>query len=197
MMLETVQGGGLDIEEPDWSLLIPNQGRTKADSNRPWRDYAHREWLRITAELRDAGTLAPTNRHMIQRLIIAYIRYDRASTMVFRGGLVAKAPQSGVAKLQIEHSELRQADADATTAEMELGITPRRRGSVTKAKRTEKVQRNSDRWLSTTVEFGGQVACRCGAVSNDRSWRRLDAGVARLTKPGRIRASGRRAVAGG
>ena len=35
MTLETVQGGGLDIEEPDWSLLIPNQGRTTADSNRP------------------------------------------------------------------------------------------------------------------------------------------------------------------
>ena len=87
------------------------------------------------------------NRHMIQRLIISYVRYDRASIAVFRGGLVAKAPQSGVAKLQIEHSEMRQADADATTAEMELGITPRRRGSVTKAKRTEKVQRNSDRWL--------------------------------------------------
>ena len=138
MTLETFQGDGLKIDEPDWSLLIPNQGRTKADSNRSWRDYAHREWLRITAELRDAGTLAPTNRHMIQRLIIAYIRYDRASTMVFRGGLVANAPQSGVAKLQIEHSELRQADADATTAEMELGITPRRRGSVTKAKRAER-----------------------------------------------------------
>ena len=43
---------------------------------------------------------------MIQRLIIAYIRYDRASITVFRGGLVAKAPQSGVAKLQIEHSEI-------------------------------------------------------------------------------------------
>ena len=76
---------------------------------------------------------------MIQRLIIAYIRYDRNSTMVFRGGLVAKAPQSGVAKLQIEHSELRQADADATTAEMELGITPRRRGSVAKVKRADKL----------------------------------------------------------
>ncbi len=147
MMLETVQGGGLDIDEPDWSLLIPNQGRSRADSNRPWREYAHCEWLRITSALRDAGTLAPENRHMIQRLIISYVRYDRASIAVFRAGLVAKAPQSGVAKLQIEHSEMRQADADATTAEMELGITPRRRGSVTKAKRTEKVQRKSDRWL--------------------------------------------------
>ena len=65
--------------------------------------------------------------------------------------MVAKAPQSGVAKLQIEHSEMRQADADATTAEMELGITPRRRGSVAKAKRTEKVQRKSDIYLKQSV----------------------------------------------
>ena len=34
MTLDTLQGDGLDIDEPDWSLLIPNQGRTKADSNR-------------------------------------------------------------------------------------------------------------------------------------------------------------------
>jgi len=147
MTLEIVQGSGLDIDEPDWSLLVPNQGRSRADSNRPWREYAHREWLRITSALRDAGTLAPENKHMIQRLIISYIRYDRASIAVFRAGLVAKAPQSGVAKLQIEHSELRQADADATTAEMELGLTPRRRGSVAKVKRVEKVARNSDRYI--------------------------------------------------
>ena len=70
MTLETLHGGGLDIDEPVWSLLIPNQGRSRADSNRPWRDYAHREWLRITSALRDAGTLAPENKHMIQRLII-------------------------------------------------------------------------------------------------------------------------------
>jgi len=50
---------------------------------------------------------------------------------------------------------------------------------------------------NTTVEFVGQVACRCGVVSSERSWRRLDAVVATMTKPGRVRASGRRAVAGG
>src|SRR3954468_16257004 len=50
---------------------------------------------------------------------------------------------------------------------------------------------------STTVEFGDQVACRCGVVSSDRSWRRLDAGLATMTRPGRVRASEGRAVAGG
>ena len=49
---------------------------------------------------------------------------------------------------------------------------------------------------NTTVAFVGQVACHGGAVSNDRFWQRLDAGVARMTKPGRVPAPGRRAVAG-
>jgi hypothetical protein len=61
--------------------------------------------------------------------------------------LLGKAPKTGVAKLQIAHSEMRQADADAMTAEMELGLTPRRRGSTTKAKRAERVARNSDRYI--------------------------------------------------
>lgn len=148
MTLETVHGGGLDIDEPDWSLLIPNQGRSKAGDNQRWRDYAHVQWLRITSELRENNTLAPANRHQIQRLILAYIRYDRASTEVFRSGLIAKAPRSGVAALQIMHGEMRQADADATTAEKELGITPLRRGSTKQVKRANKVERKSDKYLA-------------------------------------------------
>ena len=49
---------------------------------------------------------------------------------------------------------------------------------------------------NTTVEFASQVACHCGVVSNGRFWRRLDAGVATMTRPGHVPASGRRAVAG-
>src|SRR4051812_28051205 len=116
-MLQTVHGGGLDINEPDWSLLIPDQKGTKAGSNKRWRDYAHQEWLRITAEMRETNTLSPVNRHTIQRLVLACIRYDRAAIEVFRGGPIGSAPTSETATLQIYHSEMRQADADATTAE--------------------------------------------------------------------------------
>jgi phage terminase small subunit len=150
-MLQTVQGGGLDIEEPDWSLLIPNQGGTTAGSNKRWRDYAHQEWLRITSEMRETNTLAPVNRHTIQRLVLAYIRYDRAAIEVFRGGTIGKAPTSQTATLQIYHSEMRQADADATTAERELGLTPLRRGNTKQVKRAEKIQRKSDRYLQQSV----------------------------------------------
>src|SRR5690348_12490081 len=125
MTLTTFPGGGADIEEPDWMLLIPDKGKGKAGKNDRWREYAHREWLRVLGALREAGTLAPENRHQVQRLVIAYVRYDRAAAEFFRKGLITEAPRSGVAMLNICQSEMRQADADATTAEMELGIPPR------------------------------------------------------------------------
>src|SRR5690349_19833576 len=54
MTLEPLRGRGLDIEEPDWSLLIPDPGGSQAGDNSQWRDYAHREWLRATMALREA-----------------------------------------------------------------------------------------------------------------------------------------------
>jgi phage terminase small subunit len=140
-------GGGADIEEPDWASLIPDRGRGKAGDNSAWREYAHREWLRVIGALRSAGTLAGENRHQMQRLVIAYVRYDQTCAERFRLGLVTKAPRSGVAQMNIAQTEMRQADADATTAEMELGIPPRRRGSVKAAKRGEKNTTPASRYL--------------------------------------------------
>ena len=59
MTLEPLRGRGLDIEEPDWSLLIPDPGGSQAGDNSQWRDYAHREWLWRMTALREGGTLAP------------------------------------------------------------------------------------------------------------------------------------------
>jgi phage terminase small subunit len=147
MTLTPFPGSGGDLEEPDWSLLLPDQGRGKAGKNDRWREFAHREWLRTTAALREAGTLAPENRHQIQRLVIAYVRYDRAAAEVFRTGAVLKAPRTGTPMTNLWQCEMRQADGDATTAEMELGIPPRRRGAVTKSKRGEKKASPSDVYL--------------------------------------------------
>lgn len=151
MNLTTFPGSGGDIEEPDWELLIPNQSQNEAESNAKWRRRAHQEWLRIAAALRDAGTLAPENRHQMQRLIIAYVRYDRAASKAFEMGAVLPSPKTETPMVNLWQVEMRQADSDATTAEMELGITPRRRGAVTKAKRAEKVSRASDKYLAKPV----------------------------------------------
>lgn len=147
MTVTAIPGGGADIEEPDWGALIPNKGTAAAGNNAKWREYAHREWLRVIGALRDAGTLATENRHQMQRLIIAYVRYDRASAELFRLGLITKAHRSGVAQMNICQSELRHADADATTAEQELGIPPRRRGAVSKSKRGQKAQTMASAYL--------------------------------------------------
>ena len=148
MTVKPLHGGGADIDEPDWGQLIPDEIPPTNRDNSDWRDFAHREWLRTTTVMRDAGTLGAENRHQIQRLVIAYVRYDRAASEVFRLGLISDAPVTGVAMHNILTSEMRHADADATTAEMELGIPPRRRGTVTKAKRAEKVTRAADKYLS-------------------------------------------------
>lgn len=147
MTLEAFPGGSADIDEPDWARLIPNQGKKRAGDNQGWREYAHREWLRVVAALRAAGTLAPENRHQIQRLVIAYVRYDRAAAEVFRGGLINEAERTKVPMMNICQSEMRHADADATTAEMELGIPPRRRGAVAKAKKAERKASAADEYL--------------------------------------------------
>jgi P27 family predicted phage terminase small subunit len=147
MTLETIHGGAADIEEPNWSELIPDKGKSAAGCNATWREYAHREWLRVTAELREAGTLSPANKQEIKRLIIAYVRYDRAAAEFFRVGLITKAPRTGVAMVNIIQTEMRQADADATTHESELGVSPRRRGAVAKAKAKEKRQSAADAYL--------------------------------------------------
>src|SRR3954463_7750703 len=107
-------GSGVDIEEPDWGALIPDPQGEQPTDNSIWREFAHREWLRIAAELRAAGTLASANRHQMQRLVIAYVRHDQTCAERFRRGLTTKAPRTDTAQIIIAKTDLRKADADAT-----------------------------------------------------------------------------------
>lgn len=145
MTYGVISGGGADIAEPDWERLIPDPDNPELAIN-DWREIAHQEWLRVTSALREAGTLAPENRHQLQRLVLAYIRYDIAAAQVMRMGAV-KLSTKKVPMLNMWQVEMRAADGDATTAEMELGITPRRRGSVTKASRQQKRVSKADAYL--------------------------------------------------
>lgn len=147
MAYKVISGPGGDIQEPDWEMLIPDQDDGGVIAGF-WRDAAHQEWVRVTAALREAGTLAPENRHQIQRLVIAYIRYDIAAMHVMQSGAVTKAKRTSVPMLNLWQTEMRAADSDATTAERELGITPRQRGAVTKAKRNEKKSGAADAYLA-------------------------------------------------
>lgn len=147
MTITVFPGADLDVEEPDWLLLIPDAGRSKSGNNGRWRELASQEWRRVVAALRSAQTLAPENRHQMQRLVLAYVRYDRAASEMWKAGGPITKSRTGVPMLNQWQVEMRQADGDATTAEMELGIPPRRRGATTKAQRGQRRQTAADEFL--------------------------------------------------
>jgi P27 family predicted phage terminase small subunit len=121
-------------EEPDWELLLPPPEKEDASFNSLMaRVAAEREWTRITAAMRAADTLGPANAHTIQRLVLAYVRYDHAIGQVTRLGAVQVAP-NGVQMLGIWHTVAKQASDEAVTLEAELGLTPRRRAAAGKLK---------------------------------------------------------------
>lgn len=148
MAVVAILGGGDGVEEPDWTRLIPDAeiGSTTVLMD-AWRDFAHRQWNRICQELREAGTLAPVNGHQIQRLVLAYVRYDMAAAKLMAMSVIINAPKTGVPLLNIWQVEMRAADSDATTAEMELCLNPRRRGAATKAQRKERKTSAADGFL--------------------------------------------------
>lgn len=135
-----------EIEEPDWKRLIPN-GRApdtklhgmvvkgKVLSNAVWREYAKKQWAKVCQSLRETNTLANVNAHMIQRLVISYVRYEKAAAMVMASSAMTSAPKTGTPMLSLWQVEMRQADNDASVAEVELCLTPRRRGSAGKTAR--------------------------------------------------------------
>ena len=135
--IHILQTPTLPIEEPDWNAVIPDQGRGKAGSNAHLRALAGEYWREITAALSRAGTLAPENVPMVKRLALAYVRYDRATAELFKGGLVTEAPVTGTAKANIWRTELRSAAEAALALESELCLSPRRRSAATKAKRPD------------------------------------------------------------
>ena len=134
-----------DVEEPNWKALIPDQA---SENNGQWREAAHREWLRLTAAMRQAETLAPENRHMIQRLALAYVRFDQAAAKAFAAGMVIGAPRTGVPMLNLWTSVMRAADSDAQAGERELCLSPKRRAGAGRVKRAEKPGRASDAYLN-------------------------------------------------
>jgi phage terminase small subunit len=138
-----------DIDEPDWNLLMPTPADGDDANAERWRGLARGEWARVIKALRAAETLAPENRHQIQRLVLAYVRYDLAASKLFSEQAIVASKITQVPQLNLWQVEMRAADSDATTAEMELGIPPRRRGSVTKVKTKPKQASAADGYLSS------------------------------------------------
>ncbi|PTQ12948.1 hypothetical protein CLG96_02055 [Sphingomonas oleivorans] len=124
--MNVIEGTGLIVEEPVWSLLLSDPLEI---------EVAKQHWRRVTVEMRDRDLLSPSNGHAIQRLVLAYVIYDRCSREVADSGAVLK-PKRGspraIARLSPHFQAMREAANDAATLEAELGLSPRRRNGVGK-----------------------------------------------------------------
>jgi len=135
MTVTPIDGTGAIVPEPDWSLLLSDEIELAA---------ATEHWRRITTEMKEREILAPANAHAIQRLVLAYIVFDRCSREVADNGAVLK-PKRGnpkaIARLSPYFTAMREAGSDADRQEQELGLSPRRRAGATKA--VKKVTRST------------------------------------------------------
>lgn len=142
--MNVIEGTGALVVEPDWSSLFSDVLEIAA---------AQEHWRIVTTELKDRQLLAAANGHSIQRLVCAYIMFDRMYREVAENGVVSK-PKRGnpksIARVSPFFTAMREAGSDATALEAELGISPRRRDGVTKAERRQRKERASDAYLGST-----------------------------------------------
>lgn len=144
--MNLVENTGEIVPEPHWRLLLSDDLEVSAAS-----DY----WRTLTSEMRERSLLAPANRHALQRLVIAYINYDRSSREVAENGAVTK-PKRGntraIARLSPHFTAMREAGSDAAGLEAELGISPRRRSTAGKVDRKARTVRAADAYLKPVAK---------------------------------------------
>jgi P27 family predicted phage terminase small subunit len=129
------------VTAPDWSLLLPDATEQRVAS-------AH--WERITTEMRDREILSPSNGHALQRLVLAYLVYDRCSNAVATGGIIDEPnPQNpkAIARLSIYYKAMREAEKTTESLEARLGISPGQRGKVAKVAKKQTRNAGADQFL--------------------------------------------------
>lgn len=141
MSVTPIDGTGKIVEEPDWSLILTDELERQA---------AAEHWRVVTTEMRERDTLSASNAHAIQRLVLAYIEYDRNARHVAENGAVAK-PKRGnpraIARLSPYFQAMREMANDAAGIEAELGIAPRRRNGVGKVQRRVRTATGADAFI--------------------------------------------------
>jgi P27 family predicted phage terminase small subunit len=134
---ETIGG----ILEPDWARLLPEVEERAAASE---------HWRRVAGEMDAAAILSPANGHALQRLVLAYLVYDRCSREVAVDGLVTapnKDNPKSIARLSIHYKAMREAESTADRLEAQLGLTPGKRGKVGKVTKARERSAGADRFL--------------------------------------------------
>lgn len=138
MILEPIAGGEGVPPEPDWQAIFADELDLES---------AREHWGVAIRDLKDAGTLASANGHAIRRLVEFRVQYERAARHVAEHGAILKALRAKTGQFNPYWAVMKHADEAIRALEAELGIAPVRRGRATKAKRVEKTQRGSDRYI--------------------------------------------------
>lgn len=129
------------VSAPDWKVLLPD---TKE------RAVAAAHWKRISDEMAGRDILSSSNGHALQRLVLAYLVYDRCSQAVATGGIVDEPnPENpkAIARLSIYYKAMREAESTAERLEAQLGLSPGRRGKVGKVTKKRERTAGADAFL--------------------------------------------------
>lgn len=129
------------IVEPDWSRLLPERTEQEA---------AAEHWRRLAGEMHEQEILSLANGHALQRLVLAYLVYDRCSKSVAVDGLVTepnKENPKSIARLSIYYKAMREAENTAERLEGQLGLTPGKRGRVGKVAKKRERKAGADTFL--------------------------------------------------
>lgn len=139
--MNVIDGTGDIVPEPDWESLFTDVLEV---------NQAREHWRTITVELKDRQLLSPSNSHALQRLVVAYVLYDRSLREVAEQGAVMK-PRRGnskaIARTSPHFSAMRELSSDAMALEAEFGLAPRRRASAGKVQNGKQKPRAADRFL--------------------------------------------------
>lgn len=126
---------------PDWTSLCEDDDEIAA---------AKAHWKRIVDEMQARETLAEANAHSVQRLVLAYLNYDRAASMVVKEGIVDEPAEDNpraIARLSIYFKVMSEAEKTAERLEAQLGLSPQRRGKVAKVTKKRERSAGADAFL--------------------------------------------------
>lgn len=128
------------VTEPDWERVLSDPAERVA---------AAEHWRRVTGEMMERETLSSANGHSVQRLVLAYLIYDRCAMQVAVQGLVTEPAADNpkaIARLSIHYKAMREAEKTTETLEAQLGLTPGRRARVGKVDRKRERTAGADRY---------------------------------------------------
>lgn len=139
--MNVIEGGNQTVIEPDWQSVY---------SDVLDLEFARSSWAELVRALNDAGTLAAENARMMERCIDFRIQYEKAKRQVAEKGMVIppkRGSKTAIARPSPYWIAMREAASDLDRIEGELGLAPRRRGSVTKVDRKQRARQAADAYL--------------------------------------------------